>query len=102
ICRPDVVLQTQFMNSLAQVNPKLLIVEHAKIFAGPLEQLEAIIVKGGGMNLFAEKRAHPITHPSRRSHGVSEREHLLWLRMLPLDKAGNPGDKNRSFPGAGG
>jgi hypothetical protein len=89
------------MNPLAQVNPKIFIVEHAEIFAGPLEQLEAIIVKGGGMNLFAEKRAHSITHLPRSSHGIGEREHLLRLRVLLLDKAGSTVDEDRSFSRTG-
>ncbi len=80
------------MNSLTQVNPEILLVEHAKISTRSLKQIEAIIVKCRRMNLFAKKHAHPITHLSGRGHCIGEGEYSLRLRVPLLDKAGNTVD----------
>ena len=50
IGRPNVVFQMKLVNSLAQINPEIFFVEHAKVFPSALQQVEAIIMKCGGMN----------------------------------------------------
>jgi hypothetical protein len=101
IRRPDVVLQAKFMNPLAQVNPKIAFIENVKLFPGASKQVEAVIVKCCGMNLFAEKRTHAVAHLPGSGNGVSKREHFFRLGMPLLYKVSYAMDQNRCFSGSG-
>ena len=94
---PDVVLEVKLVNSLAEINPEIFLVEHAKISSIALQQVEAVIVKGCRMDWFAEKPANSIAHFSRRGHRIGKGKDLFGLRLSLLDKAGNAVNQDRSF-----
>ena len=49
----DVMLKVKIANASAKIDPEILLVEHAEIFADAFHQLQAVIVEGGGLNSFA-------------------------------------------------
>ena len=97
--RPDVVLQAELTDSLAEIDPEIFLVEDTEILAGALEQMVTVIVECGGVNLMTEERTHAISHFGSGSHGISERDDLVGLRTSFLHQAGNTMDENRRFAG---
>ena len=81
------VLQVKIANATAQVDPEVLLIKNTKIFAAALQQVQAVIVEGGGVNGFAgEQGAHAISHFSRRITGVGKRQDFVRLRMTFSDE----------------
>ena len=98
ICRADIVLQMQFMNSFPQINPKIFFVEHTEVFSVALQQAEAIIVECRRMNRLAQQRANALAHLSRGGDRIGEGEHVLRIGVSLLDQPGNAVDQDRRFP----
>src|SRR5437868_11579635 len=83
----DEMLKVKIANAAAKVNPEILIIKNAKIFAATLQQVQAIVVERGGVNGFArEQGPHAIAHFSRRITGVGEGQDFVRLRMTFSDQ----------------
>src|SRR5258708_12971316 len=89
------MLEMKLMDSLAQVDPEILLVEHAKASSRALQKVEAIVVKGCRMNRFAQKRANLGAHLRGGSHRIGEGEHFLRFGVPLFDEVGNPVDQHR-------
>jgi len=97
----DVVLQVKIVNSLAEKDPEIFFVEDGKLFSRANQQVIAVVVKCGGMNLLAEKRADALAHLASGGHGVGEGEHFVGPGVALLNETGDAVDQDRGFAGAG-
>ena len=89
------------MNSFAEIDPEVFIVEDAKIFSRALQKAVAIVMEGGGMNFLAEERGDAIPHLAGRSHRVCEGENLIRPGVSLLNKPGNAMNEDGCFAGTG-
>ena len=99
--RADVVLQTELAEPLAQVDPQIFLVEHTELPARRLQQLVAIIVEGGGVNLpAAQQSGNAAAHLLGGIPRIGEGENLLRFRVSFLNQAGDSVGQNRGFSGS--
>src|SRR5437588_8498832 len=89
------MLEMKLMDSLAQVDPEILLIEHAKASSRALQKAEAIVVKGCRMNRFAQKRANLGAHLRGGGHRIGESKHFLRFGVPRFDEVRDPMNQNR-------
>ena len=98
----DKILQVQFTKATAQVNPKVLFVEHAELHAIFLEKSVAIFVKGrdpqagqvGAAQLFLD----PLAHLLGRILGVGDGENFVGPGMAFANQPGDAFGEDSGLP----
>ena len=98
----NVVLQTQVVDAPPQINPEVLLIEHAEIFTYALQQFQAVIVKGQSLHDFSTQQlAYPLLHFLGGINRISQGKNLVGAGMpflhQPLDAMG----QNRRLTRAG-
>ena len=97
----DVVLEMQFANAAAKVDPEIFVVEDAEVFVDALEQFEAVVVKGRGVYFpAANQLADAVTHLAGGVDGIGQREDLVRLGMTFVDQALDTVGQDRGLAGA--
>ena len=94
--RADVMLEMQFADASTQVDPKIFVVEDAEVLVLALEEVEAVVVKGGSMNaLTAEQFLDTIAHFGGGVVGVCQGEYLIGTRMALTNQTLNTMGQHR-------
>ena len=104
ICGANIVFEAKFANAPAQVDPDILFVEHSEILPDLLEELEAIVMEGRGLHLFAAQQlAHTLVHFFGGIEGIGKGEDLMRLGVpfvdQPLDAMSQDGGFARASAG---
>ena len=71
------MLKVKVADAAAKINPEILLIEHAEIFPAALQQTEAVVVEGGGVNLSARAAAHALLHFIGGVRRVGERQDFV-------------------------
>ena len=97
----NVMLKMKLADSAAQVNPKIFVIEHSKIFMNALQHIEAIVVKGGSVHLLASQQlAYAFAHLVGGISRVGERENLVRISVAFPHQTLDAMRQDGSFPGA--
>ena len=97
----DVMFEVQVTNATAKINPEILFIENAEIFACAPQQHQAIVVERRCLNGLAQKLAHTLLHLGGGIHGVGEGEDLVGAGITFSDQALDAVGEYRSFSSAG-
>src|SRR5580692_1817307 len=81
IGRAHEIVQAQLGDTFSQINPKVLVIEHAELLTVSPQKLVAIFMKGGNLQTgyigAAQFLAYSFAHLLHRILGVSDRENLV-------------------------
>ena len=101
IRRPHKVIQAQFANAFAEVDPEVLVVKHSELLAAAGQQFVAIGVKGSNLQTGGVRPAefgfNPLPHLPGRIFGVSDGEDLVGANPGIANQAGNASDEDGGF-----
>lgn len=99
------VVQFQFADAPAQVDPEVLVVKYTELFAAQVEKIVAILVKGrdpeAGQISPAQLFFHPLAHFLGCVPGVGDGKDFVGTGVAFADKTGDALGQDSGFPGAG-
>ena len=100
----NVVVQVQFTDAAAQINPQVLIVHHPEFLAALVEESVAIIMKGrkakAGEVGPAQLLLHPLPHLLRRILGVGDGQDFVGPGVSFADQMGDAPGEDGGLPRA--
>ena len=100
----NVVVEVQFTDAAAQINPQVLIVHHPEFLAALVEESVAIIVKSrepkAGEVGPAQLLFHPLPHFLRRIPGVGDGKNFVGPGVSFADQVGDAPGEDGGLPGA--
>ena len=100
----NVVVQVQFTDTAAQINPQVLIVHHPELPAALVEKIVAIFVKGrdaeAGQVGPAQLLLHPLTHLLGRILGVGDSQNFVGPGVSFANQVGDAPGEDRGLPRA--
>jgi len=83
------IIQVQFGDSLAQINPEVLIVKHAELLAVSSEQIVAVLMKSGDLQTrriyAAQFLAHSFAHLLDSIFCISDRQNFVGSSVAVAD-----------------
>ena len=97
------VLQVEFAEAFAEVDPEIEVVEHAELLAIADQQVVAVGVKGLDLQVFgfaAELRAHAVAHFCGGVVGVGEGEDFVGAGVASADQVCDAADEDGGLAGA--
>ena len=96
---PDIMLEMQLADTAAEVDPEVFLVENPEVFVLTLEQVQAIVVEGGGVDLFsaAQQVAQTLLHFEGSVVRIRESEDFVRLRVPFPDQVLNAMRQYRRF-----
>ena len=104
ICGAYEILEMQFADALAQVDPQIFVIEHAEFLTATFKEQVAVGVKGSGLQTrdvgTCEFRLHAVPHLFGSILGVSEGEDLIGTRVALPNQACDATSKDGGFAGS--
>jgi hypothetical protein len=100
----DEILEVQFAETPAQVDPEVLVVEHFKLTAVFPEEVVAILVKSrdtkAGDIISKQFFLYPLPHLLCRILGIGDGENFIGMGVAPADQVGNALGEDGGLPRA--
>src|SRR5437870_2539261 len=93
----DEKIQMEFADALAQINPKILVVEHTETFAVNVKQVIAVRVKRAGLNraVCPKLLPHAFAHFLSCVEGVSESQNFVGAGVTFTNEVGDSARDDR-------
>lgn len=101
-CRSHEILELQFPNAAAEIDPQIFVVDYFEVLSMPNEQIVAVRVKGLELQsrdvIAPELSSNALAHFVGRIFRVGEREDLIRTHLLVPNKVRDAADQDSRLP----